>query len=323
MSLANIFISGGIMGAVIAAIIAGVLGVVGTVIAGSMNSQSQKTANETNIELQQQANEWNESMMREAWARDDTQVQRRVADLQAAGLHPSLAAGGGQASSPIHVGATRVESERWGDMFKGAMDSAGMAAQNAMNIAHTKAQNNLLKQQAHQSQAQTANIMADTKYKYEELEHLKLQHKALSHSTRIKLLQEDRDQAEHTFEMIARQHDFDIYKELNLPRGTNLSIISTIEQVLGTFENLTGHVDRVIDAIRGIGNSEWVQGIQQSLNRFLGLDYSPSNIEHREQVLLENLLELNSQQYRNQSLNEPWRNEDGSLNRRNPQNQVF
>lgn len=314
-----------IMGAVIAAIVAGVLGVIGTVIAGSMNAQSQQSANETNIELQQQSNEWNERLMREAWARDDTQIQRRVADLQAAGLHPSLASGGGQASSPIHVGAARVESERLGDMFKGAMESAGMSAQNAMSIAHTKAQNNLLKQQAEQSLATTKNIAADTKYKYEELNYLKEQHKALSHSTRIKILQEDRDAAEHTFEMKARQHDFDIYRELNLPRGTSLSLISTIEQVLGTFEKLTGHVDRVIDAIRGIGDSNWVRGIQNSFDRFFGINQPtiPGNHEQREQILLENLLELNSQQYRNMQLREPWQNPDGSINRRQPQNQMF
>lgn len=46
-----------------------------------------------------------ESLQREAWAREDNSIQRRVADLKAAGLSPVLAAGqGAQSSGPINVG---------------------------------------------------------------------------------------------------------------------------------------------------------------------------------------------------------------------------
>lgn len=68
----------------------------------SQEIKSQQKMNQRNIDLQRETNMQNEMLMRESWQRDDTAVQRRRADLEAAGLSPLLAAGSAaQNTGPI------------------------------------------------------------------------------------------------------------------------------------------------------------------------------------------------------------------------------
>lgn len=112
-------------------------------LAGSaMNAGAQASANETNARLQAATNKMNEALTRESWAREDNAVQRRRADMLAAGINPNLAAGNpAQTSGAAQMGAARVNPVNYGDMFK----SVGSSLAAAPSIQAAIAQRDLTK----------------------------------------------------------------------------------------------------------------------------------------------------------------------------------
>jgi len=91
---------------------------------------------------------YQKKMQREAWDREDVSVQRRVDDLQAAGLSPVLAAGQGASSmSPISIQAPQIDTSA----IEGATARYTQAAQAELALLQQKAQ-------IQQTEAQTAAI---------------------------------------------------------------------------------------------------------------------------------------------------------------------
>lgn len=76
--------------------------------AAGIDAATANQINKANISMQRETNALNEKLMRESWQREDNAVQRRAADLKAAGQSPLLASGAAaQSSGPVSMTAPR------------------------------------------------------------------------------------------------------------------------------------------------------------------------------------------------------------------------
>lgn len=136
-------------------ILGGILGA-GSAIAstamGAVGSAKQNKIDQMNFGLQKEAFDWQKSAQYTTWAREDSAVRRRMADLKAAGINPILAAGQSAASSaPVKLGAPQREYHG-ADRAIAGMQTAMSLMQQKAEIGRTAAQTKLLQTQKDQEE---------------------------------------------------------------------------------------------------------------------------------------------------------------------------
>lgn len=110
-----------------------------------------------NLVMQNKNLNYQKSMQKQAWEREDNATQRRVADMKAAGLSPTLAAGSAaQASAPIQTHAPQYGGPSMQDKALNYLSHAKMKADVATSVAQQQITEAKAREAIHDAQINTS-----------------------------------------------------------------------------------------------------------------------------------------------------------------------
>ena len=99
---------------IVGSLIIGGLSAGAGILQNQTNAEAVEATNEANLQATRETNAQNRALTHEAWARDDNAVQRRTADLRAAGMSPLLAAGSSAGNTnPATMSAPQFAAKKY------------------------------------------------------------------------------------------------------------------------------------------------------------------------------------------------------------------
>lgn len=116
------------------ALILGSLSAGAGVLQNKTNADAIEATNKMNLQATRETNAQNLELTRQAWARDDNAVQRRTADLRAAGMSPLLAAGASAGNTnPATMSAPQFAAKKYdySQMMNGINQGIALAQSSA------------------------------------------------------------------------------------------------------------------------------------------------------------------------------------------------
>lgn len=243
----------------IPAIVAGTLGLAGGLFSAGVGAAAQNQTNKANKELANTNLEYQREYNQQIFDREDTAVQRASADLQAAGLSKTLAAGlgagsGGSASAPM------LDME-----YTSPLDKAAQITTNGLSSAN--AIFSML--QSHQAQsAQIAHLNAQT-------ESIEIDNLFKSDLLTADLQSKNATTA-HTYAATRnlntddsiKNYDFNFAKRSGLMYSSNGLIGDTVKAVLGVDDaTWKKYGERIIQLFSPV--SEGIDSSSNAINRAL------------------------------------------------------
>jgi hypothetical protein len=126
------------------------------------NWLSGNQANEQNSQLSREQYEYQKGLNALQMQREDTSVQRRVADLKAAGLSPTLASGSSASTAPVRAG--EAPSRSYTPLDASPIEAALRYRQMDADYSYTEAQKKLVDEQMRFVFEQSRALSAENDY---------------------------------------------------------------------------------------------------------------------------------------------------------------